>query len=122
MKMAKASAKDIDAAGDLMSILDQADRGDYPGNQDGAPDYFDKDDKDHLRAFYDAVMGTINKSPGYPGRVIGGMCYVIMWDKNEIIDPDSDVLDLHPKIIKALEFAARQDSAAPATAGKQEGA
>lgn len=102
MKMAKASPKDIDAAGDLLSLLHQADRGDYPGDQDGAPDYFDEDDPGHLRAFYDAIKATLYKSPGYPGRVIGGMCYVIMFDKNEIIDPDSDTLDLHPKIIAAL--------------------
>lgn len=102
MKMAKPSEKDIDAAGDLMALLDQADRGDYPGDQDGAPDFFDADDHDHLRAFYDAVMATMQKSPGYPCRVIGGMCYVIMWDKNEIVDPASDVIELHPKLVKAL--------------------
>lgn len=105
MKMAKPSAKDIDAAGELMALLDQADRGDYPGDQDGAPDFFDADDRNHLRAFYDAVMATLEKSPGYACRVIGGMCYVIMWDKNEIVDPDLDVIELHPKLVKALEIA-----------------
>ncbi len=106
MKMAKPSEKDIDAAGELMALLEQADRGDYPGDQEDAPDFFDVDDRTHLRAFYDAVMATMEKAPGFPCRVIGGMCYVIMYDKNEIIDPASDVIELHPKLVKALEVAA----------------
>lgn len=105
MKMAKPSERDIDAAGDLMALLDQIDRGDYPGDQEDAPDYFDVDDREHLRAFYDAVMATLEKAPGYPCRVIGGMCYVIMYDKNEIIDPASDVIELHPKLVSALAAA-----------------
>lgn len=108
MKMAKPSKKDIDAAGDLMALLLQADRGGYPGDRQNAPDFFDDEDPAHLRAFYDAIKATLDKAPGYPGRVIGGMCYVIMFDKNEIIDPDSDVIELHPKLAKALEGAAME--------------
>lgn len=109
MKMAKASECDLDAAGDLMSLLSDIDKGYYPERceNDEAPTFFDEDDKEHLRAFYDAVKATLDKAPGYPGRVIGGMCYVIMWDKNEIIDPASDTLDLHPRITAALEKAAQ---------------
>lgn len=104
MKMAKASERDIDAAGNLMSLLDQIDRGDYPCLDEDAdrPEWFDENDRHHLRAFYDAVKGTLDRSPGWPGRVIGGMCYVILYDKNEIVDPDSDVLDLHPRLVRAL--------------------
>lgn len=107
MKMAAPSERDIDAAGNLMSLLYQIDRGDYPNLDENAevPDWFDEDNYEHLRAFYDAVKGTLDKAPGYPGRVIGGMCYVIMYDKNEIVDLTSDTLDLHPKIIKALAAA-----------------
>lgn len=107
MKMAKPSERDIDAAGNLMSLLHQIDRGDYPNLDEdaGVPDWFDEDNFDHLRAFYDAIKATLNNGPGYPGRVIGGMCYVIMYDKNEIVDPASDTIDLHPKLVKALELA-----------------
>lgn len=127
MKMAKPSERDIDAAGNLMSLLHQIDRGDYPNLDEDAdvPDWFDEDNFDHLRAFYDAVKSTLDKGPGYPGRVIGGMCYVIMYDKNEIIDPASDTLDLHPKIITALQAAeaASQPSLDEVTgAGKGEAA
>jgi hypothetical protein len=105
VKMAKASERDIDAAGNLMSLLHQIDRGDYPNLDEDAevPEWFDVDDREHLRAFYDAVMSTLEKAPGYPARVIGGMCYVIMYDANEIVDPASDTLDLHPRIVAALQ-------------------
>lgn len=118
MKMAKPSERDIDAAGDLMSILNDIDRGYYPerGAKEDAPTWFDEDDPEHLRAFYDAVKATLDKGPGYPGRVIGGMCYVIMWDKNEIVDPNSDTIDLHPKLVKALELAEAAESSAKAGA------
>lgn len=104
MKMAKASERDLEAAGDLMSLLSDIDSGYYPARceSENAPTFFDEDDETHLRAFYEAVKATLDKAPGYPGRVIGGMCYVIMWDKNQIVDPASDTLDLHPRIISAL--------------------
>jgi hypothetical protein len=112
MRMAKPSERDIDAAGELMSLLHQLDRGDYPNLDEEAdvPDWFDEDNPDHLRAFYDAVKSTVDKAPGYPGRVIGGMCYVIMYDKNEIIDPASDVIELHPKLAAALAAAESKEA------------
>lgn len=105
MKMAKASKRDIEAAGELMGILNGISNLFYPNIENGDDEEslrFDEDNPEHLRKFYDKVKATLDKSPGYPGRVIGGMCHVILWDKNEIVDPDSDVLDLHPKIISAL--------------------
>ena len=104
MKMAKPCERDIDAAGNLMCLLNQMDRGDYPCLEEGkeVPDWFDEDNFEHLRAFYDAVKSTLDQAPGYPGRVIGGMCYVIMYDKNEIVDPNSNTIDLHPRLVKAL--------------------
>jgi hypothetical protein len=106
VKMAKPSERDIEAAGDLMSILHDIDKGYYPerGAKENAPTFFDEEDPEHLRAFYDAVKATLDKGPGYPGRVIGGMCYVIMWDKNEIVDPAADVIELHPRLVEALSF------------------
>jgi hypothetical protein len=106
MKMAKASERDIDAAGELMRILNDISGGHYPAKDseytEYIPTFFDPDDYDHLRHFYDMVDATLDKAPGYPGRVIGGMCYVILYDKNEIVDPEADTLELHPKLIKAL--------------------
>lgn len=110
MKMAKASAMDINAAGDMMALLIAIDRGDYPAapGEENPPDWFDEEDPDHLRRFYDAVKSTLDAGPGWPGRVIGGMCYVILNSENELLDPDSDTLDLHPK------FAAQEQRLAAA--------
>jgi len=104
MKMAKASERDIEAAGNAMSVLVAIDRGDYPARkgQEDAPDWFDEDDPEHLRRFYDAMKETLDAGPGWPGRVIGGMCYVILFKDNEILDPGSDVIELHPRFV-ALE-------------------
>jgi hypothetical protein len=112
MKMAKASEKDIDAAGALMSLLTELDRGYYPFREDGAPMFFDEEDPQHLRKFYDAVKETLDRAPGYPGRVIGGMCFVILYDKNEIVDPAADVIELHPRLVAALQFQEAAGAAA----------
>ncbi|MFC4620830.1 hypothetical protein ACFO3A_01175 [Comamonas nitrativorans] len=110
MKMAKADERDIEAAGSLIGLLDSLSRGHYPvlgEPSEDTPDYFDPDDKEHLKALYDALDGLLDKAPGFAGRVIGGMCYVILWDKNKIIDPDADTLELHPNLTSALRDEAR---------------
>lgn len=102
MKMAKASEKDIDAAGNAMSVLNDISSGYYPKRDGDECDdnFFDPDDPEHLRKFYDLMNATLDASPGWPGRVIGGMCYVILYEDNRIVDPDSDVLDLHPTLTR----------------------
>ncbi|MBT9493891.1 MAG: hypothetical protein IV107_16450 [Paucibacter sp.] len=99
MKMTKASEKDIDAAGNAMSVLNDISSGYCPARdgEDDAPTFFDPDDKAHLRKFYDLMNATLDAAPGWPGRVIGGMCYVILFDKNEIVDPAADTLEIHPR-------------------------
>lgn len=104
MKMAKADEKDIDAAGDAMSVLSDITSGYYPSrDEEGAPTFFDEDDPEHLRKFYNLMNATLDKAPGWPGRVIGGMCYIILYDKNRIVDPDADVLELHPRFNKVAQ-------------------
>lgn len=107
MKMAKASERDIDAAGAAMSVLNDITSGYYPmregDDEEDTPLRFDPEDPEHLRRFYDLMTATLDASPGWPGRVIGGMCYVILYDANQIVDPDSDTLELHPRFAKADE-------------------
>lgn len=111
MKMAKADKKDIEAADQLMSLLHALSSGLHPssiqgdGNTHSEP--FDPDDSDHLRALYDALDAIIESAPGMPGRIIGGMCHVILWDKNKIVDPDADTLEIHPKHIQNAMDAQR---------------
>ena len=99
MKMYKADERDIEAAGSAMSVLNDISSGYYPKrNGDECDDtVFDEEDPAHLRKFYDLMKSTVDEAPGWPGRVIGGMCYVILYEKNEIVDPSADVLGLHPR-------------------------
>ncbi len=101
--MAKASDQDINAAGDAMFVLSNISSGYYPARngEEDAPTFFDPDDPEHLRLFYDLMNATLDASPGWPGRVIGGMCFVILYDKNQIIDPEADTLQLHPRFTSA---------------------
>lgn len=103
MKMAKASERDIDAAGAAMSVLNDISSGYYPArDEEGDPPlFFDEDDPAHLRLFYDLMKKSLDDAPGWPGRVIGGMCFVILYDANRIVDPDADTLELHPRFKEA---------------------
>lgn len=116
MKMAKPSARDIAAAGELLQVLDFIDTrwgGPLPTggpenlHELGADD-FDCDDKRHLQALYNHLAGLLRRAPSFHGRVIGGMCYVICYDRNAILDPAQDVLDLHPDIRAGLDLLAAQ--------------
>jgi len=109
MKMAKPSARDIDAAGDLMQALDFIDTRwggpwptDGPENLHELDEDFDRDDERHLQALYNHLAGLLRRAPNFHGRVIGGMCYVICWDRNCILDPGQDVLELHPDLRAGL--------------------
>lgn len=111
MRMAKPSERDIDAAGDVMSVLSDISKGYYPdraGGDDTKPFYFDEEDAEHLRIFYDLINETLDRAPGWPGRVIGGMCYVVCWDHNEILDPADDCIALHPDIRAGLQLLEKQ--------------
>lgn len=108
MKMAKATERDIDAAGNAMGTLLSISGGYYPSREgeEDTPTFFDPDNHEHLRRFYDLMNETLDAAPGWPGRVIGGMCYVVLYDKNEIVDPKADTLELHPKLAAAPELLA----------------
>lgn len=109
MKMAKPSARDIEAAEELLQILQMIDArfggpwanpeaGDSLSEllQDGEEE-FDCDNTTHLQTLYNNLARLLRTTPAFYGRVISGMCHVIMYDKNQIIDPESDCIDLHPR-------------------------
>ena len=107
MKMAKPSERDIDAGGKLLGILDLIDRKwltDGPQSLDGLEDDFDPDKLSHLQALYNELAALLQRAPNFHGRVLGGMCYAICYDKNAILDPASDCLDLHPNIVAGLRL------------------
>lgn len=94
----KPSRKDVDEAIELMAVLNAISSGWFPWMGDpGAPMTFDPDDAAHLRRFYDSISATLEAAPGWPLRVIGGMCWVFLLEKYQIVDPDSETLALHPR-------------------------
>ena len=116
MKMAKATEKDIEAAGELLGILDTIDaRFGGPWATDGPEsleqaldgDEFDADNREHLQGLYNSLAKLLRQSPNFHGRVIGGMCYVILYDKNQIVDPGADCLEIHPRFEASMKDAER---------------
>lgn len=105
MKMAKASERDIDAAGNAMSALNDISSGYYPKREGDECDdtFFDEENPDHLRKFYDLMKQSVDDAPGWPGRVIGGMCFVVLYGKNKIVNPDADCLELHPRFAQVAQ-------------------
>lgn len=111
--MAKATEKDMEAALLLHGILSDVADGKYPRGLDGEckddePDFFDENDRDHLRAFYDRVMHCM-ESPAAISRVIWGF-HTIM--HNNVVDPDKDHLELHPRLNSDSLLAAAKESLA----------
>ena len=109
MKMAKPNARDIEAGFELLQVLDAIDaRWGGPWPTEGPEevfmldDDFDADDVAHLRALYNHLAKLLRRAPNFHGRVLGGMCSVICWHQNAILDPSKDYLELHPDLIEGL--------------------
>lgn len=119
MKMAKPSPRDVKAAEELMQILQLVDaRFCGPDTIHGTGDnlsellrdgeeMFDCDDATHLRTLYNNLARLLKTAPGFYSRVISGMCHVVLFEKNEILDPDSDCIDLHPRFARLTQDANR---------------
>lgn len=110
--MAKPSARDIDAGFELLGILRDIDgRFGGPWPVHGPKDLtalgdeeFDADDPKHLQALYNHLAKTLRSAPGYPGRVLGGMCAVICYERNQFLDPADDCLAMHPDVLEGLKL------------------
>lgn len=107
MKMAKADGRDMDAGYDLMSLLNDLDRDDYPELHDerkpDAPTYFDQDDREHLQHLHTLLKKIIEKSPGFMGRIMGGMsCFLN--PKNALIDQEADTIEFHPGLRRNVQW------------------
>lgn len=119
MKMAKPSARDIEAAEELMQVLQLIDArfGGPWANPDAGEslsellkdgeEEFDCDNELHLQTLYNNLARLLRTTPAFYGRVISGMCHVIMYEKNEILDPESDCIDLHPRFAECAKNANR---------------
>lgn len=109
MKMAKPSARDIEAAEELHQVLQMIDArfgGPFQNHEagddlamllDNSENAFDSDNLQHLQTLYNNLARLLRNAPNFYGRVIGGMVWVIMNEANQILDPESDCIDLHPR-------------------------
>lgn len=97
MKMAKATEQDREQANTLAGMLGDLFSGNYPRNAKGefpenGPEFFDEDDKEHLRFLSDEIqrldIGAIN-------RVIFGFDTVC---GNDVFAPNLDHLEWHPDL------------------------
>lgn len=109
MKMAKPSARDIKATEELhhvLAMIDDRFGGPFQNHEagddlamllDNGDNAFDSDNLRHLQTLYNNLARLLRTAPNFYGRVIGGMLYVIMNEANQILDPESDCIDLHPR-------------------------
>ena len=122
MKMAKPSARDVKAAEELLQVLQLIDAhfGGPLANpaageslsellKDGEEE-FDSENERHLQTLYNNLVRLLRTAPSFHGRVISGMCHVIMYEKNQIIDPESDVIDLHPRFAQLQDRTTKLES------------
>lgn len=112
MKIAKATPEEVDALLNLMRVLNTAEDG-IPCKPDGTWEegedmaYFDSGDEEHLRKFYDRVMGCFENHPGGLTRTIGGYHLAMT---NDVFDPSADTYEWHPTLAAAVEARQRLDS------------
>jgi len=96
MRMAKADKDDLEAAYQVMNLLDSMSRGYYPSTDEGAPTFFDSDNWEHLQFLHQQIIEIAENSGGV-SRVVGA-AGVLLNEKNNLIDPDEDYIELHPSI------------------------
>lgn len=122
MKMAIPSARDIEAAEELMQVLQLIDarwggpwaNPDAGENLSGLLDdgavAFDSENTTHLQTLYNNLARLLRTAPNFHGRVISGMCHVIMYEQNQILDLESDTIDLHPRFGQLQDYATKLES------------
>lgn len=110
MKMAKASPADLEAAMDVVRILESLDRGLMPSemaeDEDEDGSYFDTDDSGDCKKALNLLLDAADK--GSIGRVVYGM-FVLLDPNNEAIDPNLDYIEHHPKRIEADKVRQQRD-------------
>lgn len=117
MRMAKASEADMQALLDVVNILEQMAKGWMPEVEDDTaedkPDdeHFDANDSEHCKY----VVGMLMRADRRGGlfRAAFGLT-VLLHPKNELVDPDLDHIEKHPRIKRALALLDEHEAAAVA--------
>lgn len=105
IRMAKADKEDLDAAYQIMNLLDSMSRGYYPSSEEGTPMFFDSEDVDHLHFLHQRIIEIAENSSGV-SRVVGA-AGILLNEENGLIDPAEDCIELHPSIAQAQIDAKR---------------
>jgi hypothetical protein len=101
MKMARASEADIEAALKVCRILDALDKRYMPSDDDSEElEFFDRDDAEQCQKVIGMLLDATSRASLF--RVVFGMA-VVLDPRNELLDPDADTIERHPKIIEALK-------------------
>lgn len=105
MKMARASDEDMDAAFKVCQILDQLDKRYMPSDDDSEElEFFDRDDAEQCQKIVGMLLDATSSTSLF--RVVFGMA-VVLDPRNELLDPDADTIEMHPKIIEASKNSRR---------------
>jgi hypothetical protein len=100
MKMARASEADLEAALEVTQILGDLERGYMPASDESDDtEFFDEDDPRQCQVALQKIFEVARK--GNLFRVVFGMA-VVLDPRNELLDPDADTIEKHPKIVEAL--------------------
>ena len=124
MKLAKATPEEVEALLNLMRVLNTTEDNGFPCNPDGTWDagedmeHFEVDSKEHLRKFYDRVMGCFKDHPGGLCRTVGGYHLAMT---NDVFDPNADTYEWHPDLVPAVEARLARKSGEGKSITKQNG-
>lgn len=100
MKMARASDADMEAALDVSRLIEELEKGYMPSTDDDENiEWFDRDNEEQCQRALGMILDAAAKGSLF--RVTFGMT-VVLDPRNELLDPDADTLEKHPKIIEAL--------------------
>lgn len=109
MKMARASKADLDAANEVARLLGDLERRCMPDADPDHPseetEWFDRDDAKQCQRALGMLLDAASKGSLF--RVTFGML-VVLDPRNELLDPDADTLEKHPKTLAALAAAAEK--------------
>lgn len=100
VRMAKANAKDMEAAFEMAGLLEAMERGFYPAREgdEDAPTHFESDDIRHVQFLLDRLDEIARKGSLF--RVVGGLD-TLLSPNNAVVDPDDDCIALHPRFTQA---------------------
>ncbi len=108
MKMAKASEADLKMAMDLANALESLVKWEaFPDAlrpDENDPAVFDIDDGKHCREVMEYLLKLTKSASLF--RVVFGMA-VVLDPRTEVVDPDADTLEAHPKVAAAEKDAER---------------